>query len=173
MPFDLLHIVYLLLRFSCCFQKHIIFRCFHQNKISIMRALQRRIFLNFVTLCNFFALFEQIFLRFVRSFLSWSFRQPCHSPFLPAKKSCSFDFFTKRKPYTIKAILSCKCKRLFDVQIFLRLFSHYNNTARINKARKILGFCTRSYFSYQFCPYCGFITPSPFRHKKPAHINAF
>ena len=115
MPFDLLHIVYLLLRFLVVYpKKHAVFSVvFHQKtKISvhIFCALFKHadFFLQFQCLVQFFLHYLSKFfcalcaIFSVRSFGSARFA--CHSPFLPAK-IFSFDFFHKRKPYTIKTIL--------------------------------------------------------------------
>ena len=166
MPFDLLHIVYLLLRFSCCFSKKTcyffgVFPSKNQNfRPYFLRALQtRRIFS-----AIFFALFEQIFLRFVRSFLSSVFRQRalCLSFSFFTCKNLLFRLFSQKKTLhnqnnsLVNASVCLMCK------FFCACFHLQQYRTDLNKSAKRCGFCTRSYFSYQFVHIVVFITPSPF-----------
>ena len=180
MPFDLLHIVYLLLRFSCCFSKKTcyffgVFPSRNQNfRPYFLRALQtRRIFSAISVPCAiFFALFEQIFLRFVRSFLSSVFRLRALLVILLfyLQKSSLSTFFTKEN-FTQSKQFSCKYKGLFDVQIFLRLFSFTTMPIRSKQEREKRRFLYPFVLLLSVCPYCGFYNAVPFFGTKSLLIS--
>ena len=176
MPFDLLHIVYLLLRFSCCFSKKTcyffgVFPSKNQNfRPYFLRALQtRRIFSAISVPCAiFFALFEQIFLRFVRSFLSSVFRQRalCLSFSFLTCKNLLFRLFSQKKTLHNQNNSLVNARVCLMCKFFCVYFQLRQCRTDLNKAAKRCGFCTRSYFPYQFVHIVVFITPSPFSAQK-------
>ena len=168
MPFDLLHIVYLLLRFLVVYpKKHAVFSVvFHQKtKISV------HIFCALFKHADFFLQFQclvQIFLRFVRNFLSSVFRQ---------RALClSFSFFTCKnllfRLFSQKKTLHNQNNSLVNARVYLmcKFFCVYFQLRQcrsdLNKSAKKVGFCTCSCFSYQFVHIVFFITPSPFSAQK-------
>ena len=176
MPFVLLHIVYLLLRFSCCFSKKTccffgVFPSKNQNfRPHFLLALQtRRIFSAIPTLCAiFFALFEQIFLRFVRNFRSSVFRQRalCLSFSLFTRKNLHFRLFSQKKTLHNRNNSLVNARVCLVCKFFCACFHLQQRRTDLNKSAKRGGFCTRSYFPYQFVHIVVFITPSPFSAQK-------
>ena len=166
MPFDLLHIVYLLLRFSCCFSKKTcyffgVFPSKNQNfRPYFLRALQtRRIF---------FALFEQIFLRFVRSFLSSVFRLRalCLSFSFFTCKNLLFRLFSQKKTLHNQNNSLVNARVCLMCKFFCACFHLQQCRSDLNKSAKRGAFCTRSCFSYQFVHIVVFITLFPFSAQK-------
>ena len=176
MPFDLLHIVYLLLRFSCCFSKKTccffgVFPSKNQNfRPYLLRALQtHRIFSAIPALCAiFFALFKQIFLHFVRSFRSSVFRQRalCLSFPLFTRKNLLFRLFLQKKTLHNRDNSLVNARVCLMCKFFCACFHLQQCRTDLNKSAKKVGFCTRSCFSYQFVHIVVFITPSPFSAQK-------
>ena len=176
MPSLRLHIVYISNPISCCFSKKTC--CFfggfpskNQNfRPYFLRALQTRRFFSAISVpcAIFFALFEQIFLRFVRNFLSSVFRQRalCLSCSFFTCKNLLFRLFSQKKTLhnqnnslvTARVCLMCK---FFCVYFQLR-----QCRTDLNKSAKRDAFCTCSCFSYQFVHIVFFITPSPFSAQK-------
>lgn len=176
MPFDLLHIVYLLLRFSCCLSKKTrrFFGVFPSKKQNFrpyfLRALQtRRIFSAIPALCAiFFALFKQIFLRFVHSFRSSVFRQRalCLSFSFFTCKNLLFRLFSQKKTLHNQNNSLVNARVCLMCKFFCVYFQLRQCRTDLNKSAKRGAFCTRSCFSYQFVHIVVFITLFPFSAQK-------
>lgn len=176
MPFDLLHIVYLLLRFSCCLSKKTrrFFGVFPSKKQNFrpyfLRALQtRRIFSAIPALCAiFFALFKQIFLRFVHSFRSSVFRQRalCLSFSFFTCKNLLFRLFSQKKTLHNQNNSLVNARVCLMCKFFCVYFQLRQCRTDLNKTAKRCGFCTRSYFPYKFVHIVFFITLFPFSAQK-------
>ena len=158
MPFDLLHIVYLLLRFSCCFSKKTC--CFFgvfpsKTKISVH---------------IFCALFKhaEFFLQFVRSFLSSVFRQRalCLSFSFLTCKNLLFRLFSQKKTLHNQNNSLVNARVCLMCKFFCACFHLRQCRSDLNKSAKRDAFCTCSCFSYQFVHIVFFITPSPFSAQK-------
>ena len=150
------------------------FRCFSIKKPKFPSLFFARssntqnFFCNFSALCNFFALFEQIFLRFVRNFLSSVFRQRalCLSFSFFTCKNLLFRLFSQKKTLHNQNNSLVNARVCLMCKFFCVYFQFRQCRTDLNKTAKRCGFCTRSYFPYQFVHIVFFITPSPFSAQK-------
>ncbi len=150
------------------------FRCFsikNQNfRPYFLRALQtRRIFSAISAPCAiFFASFEQIFLRFVRSFLSSVFRQRalCLSFSFLTCKNLLFRLFSQKKTLHNQNNSLVNARVCLMCKFFCACFHLQQCRSDLNKSAKRGAFCTRSCFSYQFVHIVVFITLFPFSAQK-------